>query len=237
MLLTAALPAAAHQVDAPAAPPPPADAPAPQPQGPPVPVATVTVVARRPTTVSGVTVVAQGWCPRPDPTRYPADRDPAVTDSYPAQGATVPPGATSVRISFDSPMTCDWDVEIDDGIGLKDPCAKAGAWVLPGRRTFLTQCVLLPRTRYVFRFRRSGGDGRSGGGGFVGLSGRQAQPFELAFVTSDAKPRPTSAPSLDPRPTNGETAKAYVTCIDQGNNEGPGACERALIDTTAPPAP
>jgi hypothetical protein len=216
---------ATAQDDAPSVPAPPADAPAPPPSA---SVAGVTVTARRPTTVSGVTVVAQGWCPRPDPTKYPAARDPAVADSYPARGAVVSPGVTYVRVSFDAAMTCDWDVNIEGGEN--DPCAKAGAWALPGRRTFVTRCTLAPKTHYVFHFRKTEGFG------FVGLSGREAQPFDLAFDTSDAPPRTQAAPTLDPRPTAGETVKAYVTCVDVGEGED-GACQRAVIDTAPPETP
>jgi hypothetical protein len=215
------------QDDAPNLPPAPADA-APPPAAANTTVSGVIVTARRPTTVSGVTVVAQGWCPQPDPSRYPADHDPKVVDSYPAEGAVVPPGAASVRVSFDSPMTCDWDVTIDGG--LDDPCAKAGAWALPGRRTFVTRCTLEPKTRYVFHFRRNEGLG------FVGLSGRTAQGFDLTFDTSDAPPRPATAASLDPRPAGGEVVRAYITCVDQGSDDPRSACQRALIQADAPPA-
>ncbi|MGC1305124.1 MAG: hypothetical protein WA840_22375, partial [Caulobacteraceae bacterium] len=202
---------------------PPADAP----PRPPASVSGVTVTARRPTTVTGVTVVAAGWCPRPDATRYPADHDPTVMDSYPSEGSILPPGAATVRVTFDAAMSCDWEVGIEGGDD--DPCAKAGAWALPGRRTFLTRCTLAPKTHYVFHFRKRDGVG------FVGLSGRPAAGFDLSFDTSDARPTPPNAPSADPRPLGGETVKAYVTCIDLDRDEEAGACQKALIDSVGPP--
>jgi hypothetical protein len=226
------LSAAAAQNDAPMMPPPPASAP-PAVSPPPAAVAApsstvsgVTVTARKPTVVSGVTVVAAGWCPKPDATRYPTDHDPVVIDSYPAQNAAPPPGPTFVRVSFDQAMSCDWEVAIEGGDD--DPCAKAGAWALPGRRTFVTRCILQPGTHYVFHFRKRDGYG------FVGLSGRTAQPFDLAFDTTEAKP-PANAPNPDPHPQGGEPVKAYVTCLDQGRVEDNNACQRAWIDADGPP--
>jgi len=214
---------ASAQGDAPFIPPPPADAPTRASTA----IPGVIVTGHRPTTVSGVTVTAAGWCPKPDETRYPADHDPAVVDSFPAQGATSPPGPLLVRVSFDAAMACDWELNIEGGEN--DPCAKAGAWALPGRRTFVTRCTLEPKTRYVFHFRKHEGSG------FVGLSGREAVGYDLAFDTSDGPPPPPNAPTADPRPTGGETVKAYVTCVDQGQGEEVGACQKALIDSAGPP--
>ena len=217
---------AAAQDDAPMLPPPPASAP-PMPAPPSPSVAGVTVTARRPTTVSGVTVVAAGWCPKPDATRYPVDHDPAVVDSFPAQGAATPPGPVLVRITFDEAMSCDWEVSIEGGDS--DPCAKAGAWALPARRTFVTRCTLAPATHYVFHFRKRDGFG------FVGLSGRAAAPFDLIVDTTDARPTPANAPNADPHPQAGEMVKAYVTCVDQGGEDETGACQKALIASDGPP--
>ncbi len=238
-----ALGSAAAQNDAPMLPPPPASAPANAPPvGAPPPVASIPppaaaapsstvsgiiVTARKPTVVSGVTVVAAGWCPRPDATRYPTDHDPVVVDSYPAQNAAPPPGPAFVRVTFDQAMSCDWEVRIEGGDD--DPCAKAGAWALPGRKTFVTRCVLTPGTRYVFHFRKREGYG------FVGLSGRNAQPFDLAFETTDTRPLAANAPNPDPRPQGGEVVKAYVTCIDQGRADEANACQKAWIDADGPP--
>lgn len=225
---------AAAQNDAPMLPPAPASAPPPPantlPPTPPLPSNTlsgVTVTARKPTVVSGVTVVAAGWCPRPDATRYPADHDPAVVDSYPAANAALPPGPAFVRVTFDQAMSCDWEVAIEGGDD--DPCAKAGAWALPGRKTFVTRCVLQPGTHYVFHFRKRDGYG------FVGLSGRAAQPFDLAFDTTDARPLAPNAANPDPHPQGGEAVKAYVTCLDQGHVGDNNACQRAWIDADGPP--
>jgi hypothetical protein len=239
---------AAAQNDAPMLPPPPASAPAnappanaPSPSAqpttanappavvaaPPTAVSGVTVVARKPTVVSGVTVVAAGWCPRPDATRYPTSHDPVVVDSSPAQNAALPPGPIFVRVSFDQAMSCDWEVSIEGGDD--DPCAKAGAWALPGRRTFVTRCVLQPGTRYVFHFRKRDGYG------FVGLSGRNAQPFDLAFDTTEGRPLAANAPNPDPHPQGGEPVKAYVTCLDQGRADENNACQKAWIDADGPP--
>jgi hypothetical protein len=216
---TCAGPAAAQGADAPMLPPPPADAP---PRLSPASDAG----ARKLTIVTGPAVVASGWCPKPDPTRFPADHDPTVVDSYPSQGATLPPGAATVRVTFDAPMSCDGTMEIE---GAAAPCARVGAWALPARHTFLTQCALAPRTRYTFHFRSRDGLG------FVGLSGRPAVGFDLSFDTSAAAPTPPDAPTADPRPLGGETVRAYVACIDRGQTEEAGACRKAVIDPAGPP--
>ena len=193
-------------VSAQAQPTPPAADPLPPPAA---SVSSVVVTARRPTHVAGVTVTATSWCPEPDPTRHPADHDPHVVDSYPKPGAEIAPGYAVVRVTFDAPMSCYSEVTVDGG-GDADPCQPSGAWVLPDRRSWIMQCRLEPNAHYGIGFRRV--DGR----GFVGLSGRPAKPFELAFTTGDGPATASAEAALraDPGPPGATRAGAYVTCAD-----------------------
>ncbi len=182
---------------------------APPPAPPDTTVSTVVVTARKPTKVADVVVTATVWCPEPNPARYPADHAPRVVDSFPAQGGVVAPGITLVRVTFDAPMSCYSEVTVIGDAG--DPCEPAGAWALPARRSWVMQCRLAPGAAYTLRFRKSDG------AGFVGLSGREALPYDLAFTTSTAQPTPTAeaAQRADPGPP-GEPSRtaAYVTCVD-----------------------
>ena len=179
--------------------------------GPPSAVSTVTVTARRPARIAPVTVTATDWCPRLDPVRHPAERPPRVVDSYPAQGGVVAPGAVMVRVSFDAPMSCYSEVTVEGGDDADDPCQPTGTWALPDRRSWLMPCRLRPGAAYRMRFRKVDG------AGFVGLSGRTAEPFDLAFSTSDAAPTPSleAAQKGDPGAPDAAHVSAYVTCADQ----------------------
>ncbi len=185
--------------------------PSPQAGAPPTPVSGVVVTGRKPTHVAGVTVTATDWCPEPDPARHPSDVAPKVVDSYPEPGAVVAPGYILVRVSFDAPMSCYSEVTVDGG-GDDDPCEPTGTWELPARRSWIMQCRLKPDTTYALSFKKVDG------AGFVGLSGRRAAPYRLAFTTSNASPTPTfeAAHAADPGPPGGPApAAAYVTCADE----------------------
>jgi hypothetical protein len=202
-----------------------------QAQTPPQPstrVQDVVVTARRPTHLAGVTVTATDWCPEPNPARYPADRAPRVLDSYPAQGGVVPPGYTLVRVSFDAPMSCYSEVSVD---GPGEPCEPDGTWELPARRSWKMMCRLEPGTEYRVRFKKQDGLG------FVGLSGREAEPYELAFTTSQGPPTPTktAAARLDPGPPGGRAASAYVTCADETAAARGGDCSHARFAAAPQP--
>ena len=172
-------------------------------------VSGVVVTARRPTHLEGVTVTATDWCPRPDPARHPADHDPRVVDSYPRPGDAVSPGYAIVRVTFDAPMSCYSEVTVDGG-GDTDPCQPSGTWELPDRRSWIMQCRLEPNARYRFGFRRAEGQG------FVGLSGRTAKPYDLAFATlgGPATASPEAALRADPGPPGARRTGAYVICAD-----------------------
>ena len=177
----------------------------------------VVVKARRPIVVVG------NACPAPDPTRHPADHAPQVIDSYPAQNALVAPGYVRIRVTFDAPMSCFSEVSADGGGS--DPCQPDGTWELPDRRSFLMQCRLEPSTGYRMRFRRSEGQG------FVGLSGRPAEAYDLAFTTSGgpAVSSPAQAAALDPGPPGARGVTAYVTCANAPNPKARHDCQRTTL--------
>ena len=163
----------------------------------------IVVKARRPI------VVVADTCPQPDPARHPSDQAPRVVDSYPTQGAVTAPGYVRVRVSFDQPMSCFSEVMVDGGQG--DPCEPNGTWVLPERKSWMMSCRFQPGTELRIGFRRIDGQG------FVGLSGRPATPFQLAFTTSDgpATPVPADAAARDPGPPDAvRRPTALVTCAD-----------------------
>ena len=187
-------------------------------------VATVTVTARRPAKVAPVTVTATDWCPRFNPARHPADRAPRVIDSYPAPGAVVAPGALLVRVSFNAPMSCYSEVTVEGGDDAADPCQPTGTWDLPDRRTWLMPCRLQAGATYRMRFRKVDG------AGFVGLSGRPAEPFDLSFSTSTQAPTASleAAQQADPGAPDADHVTAYVTCADQGLTAARGCRSRRL---------
>ena len=172
-------------------------------------------------------VVVANVCPAPDPARYSANAPPRVVDSYPAQGGVAAPGFVRVRVTFDAPMSCFSEVTADGGES--DPCQPEGTWELPGRRSFVMQCRLEPSTGYRLRFRRD--EGR----GFVGLSGRTAEPFDLAFTTSAGPPVTSAAEAarLDPGPPGVTGVTAYVTCASTPSPNRRHDCERTVL--TPPP--
>ncbi len=168
-------------------------------------------------------VVTANVCPAPDPARYAADGPPQVVDSYPAQGSVIPPGFARVRVSFDAPMSCFSEVSTDGGES--DPCQPDGTWELPGRRSFVMQCRLQPSIDYRMRFRRAEGKG------FVGMSGKPAEPYDLTFTTS-AGPSVTSmtqAVALDPGPPGAAGVSAYVVCADAPSAPGRRDCHRTSL--------
>ena len=172
-------------------------------------------------------VVTANVCPAPDPIRYPADRAPQVVDSYPAENGVVAPGFVRVRVSFDAPMSC--FSEVTTYGGETDPCQPDGTWELPARRSFVMQCRLEPTTSYQIRFRPAQGRG------FVGLSGRAAEPYDLAFTTSGGAPVTSAAEAaaLDPGPPGPAGVSAYVTCANTPNPNARHDCQRSAV--TPPP--
>ena len=187
-----------------------------QPDAPPVGHADEVVVKARKTIV-----VVANVCPTPDPVRYPAERSPKVVDSYPAQGGAVAPGVIRVRVSFDAAMSCFSEVTTDGGE--RDPCQPDGTWELPARRSFFMQCRLEASTAYLIRFRRS--EGR----GFVGLSGRPAEPYDLAFTTTGGPPVASPPAALGPGPSGEAGVSAYVTCADAPSVQGHRDCQRTVL--------
>ena len=178
-------------------------------------VSGVTIVAHRATPVAGVTVVAS-VCPEPDSARYGGERAPAVIDTFPAQGDTVAPGALVLRATFNTAMSCYWEVS-SESTHDDDPCQPAGSWALPARDTWTMNCKLAPNTRYTIRL------GREQGHGFVGQSGQSATPYVLTFYTSDTDPVPAEGAHRDDRgPVTGAppVVTAYVTCSALPSNEG-----------------
>ena len=188
-------------------------------------VSDVVVTARRPAHVSTVTVTATAWCPTPDPVRHPSERAPRVADSYPEPGGVIPPGYALVRVSFDAPMSCYSEVIVDGGDG--DPCQPSGTWELPGRRNWIMQCRLAPTTAYRISFRKAEG------AGFVGLSGRTAEPYDLAFATSagPANATPQAAQAADPGPPGQVRTAAYVTCEDPRGAAVAKLCQHQVFRT------
>ena len=87
------------------------------------------------------------------------------------------------------------------------------------------QCRLEPSTDYRMRFRRD--EGR----GFVGLSGRPAEPFDLTFTTTAGPPVTSAvqAAALDPGPPGASGISAYVTCADKAAPAGRRDCHRTVI--------
>ena len=189
-----------------------------QPDTPPVGHADEVVVKARKPIVVTATV-----CPAPDPARYPAETAPRVVDSYPEQGGVVAPGFVRVRVSFDAPMSCFSEVTADGGES--DPCQPEGTWELPGRHSFVMQCRLEPSTDYRMRFRRSEGKG------FVGMSGKPAEPYDLSFTTSAGPEVSSTAQSaaLDPGPPGAAGVSAYVICADAPSAQGHRDCHRISL--------
>jgi hypothetical protein len=190
-------------------------------------VPTVTVTARKP-----VVVTASQACPEPDPARYPAASDPRVIDSFPRNGGAAAPGLVQVRVTFDAPMSC--YAEVTSQGGDQDPCEPRGAWSIPDRRSFLLRCRLAPGVAYVFDFRRDTGRG------FVGMSGRDADPFVLRFSTASGAAPMVSWPqalAADPGPPGVARPRGYVTCTDVPPAERNGDCSRQGLDPPAPPPP
>ncbi len=189
-----------------------------QPETPPASHADEVVVKARKAIVVTATV-----CPAPDPARYATDEAPRVIDSYPKPGGVVPPGFVTVRVSFDAPMSCFSEVSTEGGES--DPCQPDGTWELPGRRSFVMQCRLQPSTNYRMRFRRSEGKG------FVGMSGRPAEPYDLSFSTSaeTAATSGTQAVTPDPGPPGEAGVSAYVVCADAPSVPGRRDCHRISL--------
>ena len=170
-----------------------------------------------------MTVTATSWCPGPAPVRHPAGRAPKVADSYPEPGGVVAPGYALIRVTFDAAMSCYSEVTVDGGDG--DPCPPSGTWELPARRSWIMQCRLQPSTAYKISFRRSEG------AGCVGLSGRPAEPYDLAFTTSagPATPSPRAAQAADPGPPGQTRTAAYVTCADPRGAAVAQACQHQVF--------
>ena len=163
---------ASAQGDAPFIPPPPADAPTRASTA----IPGVTVTGHRPTTVSGVTVTAAGWCPKPDETRYPADHDPAVVDSFPAQGATSPAGWVPLSLTFDQPMSnCSFAYTPDFPFSF--PQLSGQPPVIRNGRTLVLMVYLKPGAVYGVKLNDAQHPF------FIGRSGLPAQPMELRFST------------------------------------------------------
>ncbi len=160
--------------------------------------------------VSIVKVQETNRCLKP---RSPPDPDvpaPKLVSTFPAQGQTVRPGLVELRFTFDLPMACVGGVEIRDGS--RNPCTDveiAPTTVfkhhddhplldLPGkehwsqpwdRHSLRFLCQVEPGKRYILMINKARKlTNHPPWPKFKGLGGKEAEPYELAFWTSNDAP-------------------------------------------------
>jgi hypothetical protein len=122
----------------------------------------------------------------PDP-EVPA---PKLVSTFPEQNQTVRPGLIEVRFTFDLPMACVGGVEIKDGS--RNPCTdlETEHWSQPwDRHSMRFKCQVEPGKRYILMINKARiAANHPPWPKFKGLGGKETQPFELTFWTSNDEP-------------------------------------------------
>lgn len=126
--------------------------------------------APRPTTVSGVTVVAR--LPKTLPT---------VASTFPAAGATVAPGVLVLRVTYDQRMLDGGWSYVTSAAGEYPDCDKTPR-LLDDGKSFALICRTLPKKTYAVWFNHADHEN------FVGVGYRAATPYHLVFSTNDDDP-------------------------------------------------
>jgi hypothetical protein len=164
----------------------------------------VEVTARRTPTLSDVDVIAKGPCIIPRPRGVP-DTRPQVVDSYPRFGQTVPPGVMILHVTYDQPMSRCPVFLLNAGSDLARLEQKL-AWQTPDRRTLFFIVDLQPRQDYRLWLNAPPAPGLKRmilGQTFRSRYGTIAAPHMVAFSTSSGPPTETAQdvlradPSLD----------------------------------------
>ena len=136
------------------------------------------VTAQRVYPVQGLVITAH----RCAKAHKPADAGaptPKLVSTFPPRGSVVRPGLLILRLTFDAPMTCDG--LLDSHEGLLDPCPAPlnDPVISTDRRTFLAVCRLKKSSHYGMWLNRSLWRP------FTSVAGRQVEPAEIVFDTSD----------------------------------------------------
>lgn len=101
---------------------------------------------------------------------------PAVVQSFPAEGATVPGGVLVVKIVFNQPMAPDgWSYARSDQGAFPDCLGQPR--MLADQRTFVLLCTVAGRQSYALQINAAGS--------FASDNGRTARPTLLRFKTGD----------------------------------------------------
>jgi len=117
------------------------------------------------TALSGVVVV------------QPSKQPPSIVSTYPAEGATVMPGALILKLTFDQKMDPD-DWRFDRGDGGYPACLDRPR-LLPNEKTFVLLCTVGGSGKFSIKINSPGP------GGFANLANQRAKPLVLSFSTQD----------------------------------------------------
>jgi len=118
-----------------------------------------------PTALSGVVVT-----PR-------AKEPPSIVSTYPAEGATVMPGALVLKLTFDQKMNPDdWRFDRTDS---RYPACLDHPRLLPDEKTFVLLCTVGGAGKFSIQMNGPGP------GGFANLADQRAKPLVLSFSTQD----------------------------------------------------
>ncbi len=131
----------------------------------PTPLTGVTVSPPPPTALSGLVVAA------------PSKEPPSIVATYPADGATVTPGALILKLTFDQRMNPD-SFRFDRAEGSYPSCL-ARPRLLPDEKTFVLLCTVGGAGKYAIQMNAPGA------GGFVNLANQRAKTLVLRFSTQD----------------------------------------------------
>jgi hypothetical protein len=110
-------------------------------------------------------------------TIYPKTDPPKIVSSFPAQGQTLAPGVTVIRITFDQPMRPDFDISAAPG-GVMPDCLKTPRLLNDGK-SFVLLCTTAPKTAYTVAINAHGK------AGFETPGQVRAAPAALSFATNN----------------------------------------------------
>ncbi len=170
--------------------PPPAAAEAAPAPAPAATVSGVTITARKPTHVSGVTVIAPEPC-----ILKSADGKaeiPEVVDTFPRSGSTIQPGLIFLRVTFSEPMSrCSYFLDLKDGVN-HPIILKAPVQISPDRKSFFFAALVGANTRNYMWIGKAVDPASSGNFhrsapspiDFRSRHGVSAQSYKLRFSTS-----------------------------------------------------
>jgi hypothetical protein len=100
---------------------------------------------------------------------------PKVTETFPANGASVAAGVVVLKVSFDQPMTPDaWAYGRSDAGAF--PQCLARPRLLADRHTFALLCTVAPNQSYALQINPAPA--------FKNAGGRSAKPYPMSFTTS-----------------------------------------------------